>query len=38
MLNKISERFYKWTKGWLVFILFILDGFFAGFLLPSFRA
>jgi hypothetical protein len=34
MLNKISERFYQWAKGWLIVILFILDGFFAGFLLP----
>ena len=34
MLNKISDRFYKWNKGWLIFILFLLDAFFAGFLLP----
>lgn len=34
MLNTISERFYKWTKGWLVLILLVLDGFFSGFLLP----
>lgn len=34
MLNKISERFYKWNKGWLIFVLFLLDGFFGGFLLP----
>ena len=34
MLNKISGRFYQWAKGWLVLVLFILDGFFAGFLLP----
>jgi hypothetical protein len=34
MLNKISVHFYKWTKGWLIFILFLLDGFFSGFLLP----
>ncbi|MBI3162742.1 MAG: hypothetical protein HYZ23_09540, partial [Chloroflexi bacterium] len=34
MLNKISEWFYKSTKGWLIFIFFLLDGFFAGFLLP----
>jgi hypothetical protein len=34
MLNKISDRFYKWTKGWLVLVLLVLDGFFAGFLLP----
>lgn len=34
MLNNISARFYKWTKGWLIFILFLLDAFFSGFLLP----
>lgn len=34
MLNNISERFYKWNKGWLIFVLFLLDGFFSGFLLP----
>ena len=34
MLNNISDRFYKWAKGWLVLVLLVLDGFFAGFLLP----
>jgi len=34
VLKKLSFRFYSWAKGWLVFILFLLDGFFAGFLLP----
>ena len=34
MIYKISQKFYGWAKGWLVFILFLLDGFFAGFLLP----
>jgi hypothetical protein len=34
MLSNLSDRFYNWTKGWLVFVLFLLDGFFAGFLLP----
>ena len=34
MLQNLSDRFYGWAKGWLIFILFILDGFFAGFLLP----
>ena len=34
MLGNLSDRFYKWAKGWLIFVLFILDGFFAGFLLP----
>ncbi len=34
MLNNISQRFYRSTKGWLIFVLFLLDAFFAGFLLP----
>jgi hypothetical protein len=34
MLKNISERFYRWTKGWLIFILFLLDAFFSGFLHP----
>ena len=34
MIQKISQKFYSWAKGWLIFILFLLDGFFAGFLLP----
>ena len=34
MLKNISERFYQWNKGWLIFVLFLLDGFFSGFLLP----
>jgi len=34
MLQTLSDKFYSWSKGWLVFILFLLDGFFAGFLLP----
>jgi hypothetical protein len=34
MLTNLSDRFYKWTKGWLILILFLLDAFFGGFLLP----
>jgi len=34
MLNRLSKRFYQWTKGWLVLVLLVLDGFFSGFLLP----
>lgn len=34
MFINISNRFYSWAKGWLIFVLFLLDGFFAGFLLP----
>ena len=28
MINKISQSFYDWAKGWVIFILFLLDGFF----------
>jgi len=38
MLKNISERFYQWNKGWLIFILFLLDAFFSGFLLPLVQA
>ena len=34
MLQNISNRFYAWTKGWLVLVLLVLDGFFMGFLMP----
>ena len=34
MLQNVSQKFYSWAKGWLIFILFLLDVFFAGFLLP----
>jgi len=34
MFKNISKRFYQWNKGWLIFILFLLDAFFSGFLLP----
>jgi len=34
MLKNLSGQFYKWTKGWLVIVLLILDAFFSGFLLP----
>ncbi|MBE0671238.1 MAG: hypothetical protein IH588_11665 [Anaerolineales bacterium] len=34
MFDNLSNRFYKWAKGWLVLVLLVLDGFFAGFLLP----
>lgn len=34
MFENLSNRFYKWAKGWLVLVLLVLDGFFAGFLLP----
>jgi hypothetical protein len=34
MLQNISDRFYRWNKGWVIFILFLLDAFLGGFLLP----
>jgi hypothetical protein len=34
MFNNLSDRFYKWAKGWLILVLFILNGFFSGFLFP----
>lgn len=34
MFNNLSDHFYKWAKGWLIIILLILYGFFAGFLFP----
>lgn len=34
MFSNLSNHFYKWAKGWLVLVLLVLDGFFAGFLLP----
>jgi hypothetical protein len=34
MLKKISGRFNEWAKGWLVFVLLLLDFFFMGFIMP----
>jgi hypothetical protein len=34
MLKALSDRFYRWAKGWLMIVLLFLDAFFAGFLLP----
>jgi hypothetical protein len=34
VLKNISRRFYQWSKGWLILVLFLLDAFFSGFLLP----
>jgi hypothetical protein len=34
MLQKISNKFHLWAKGWLVFVLMMLDGFFMGFIMP----
>jgi hypothetical protein len=34
MLQKISGRFHAWARGWLVFVLLLLDFFFMGFIMP----
>ena len=34
MFSNLSDRFYKWAKGWLIFVLFLLDALFGGFILP----
>lgn len=34
MMRKLSSRFHSWAKGWLVFLLMLLDGFFMGFVMP----
>ena len=34
MLQNLSNKFYRWAKGWLVLALLALDIFFAGFLMP----
>jgi hypothetical protein len=34
MLRVISDRLYRWTKGWLILVLFLLDALLGGFLLP----
>lgn len=38
MIEKISSRFHAWAKGWLILVLFVLDGFIAGFVLPMAEA
>jgi hypothetical protein len=34
MLNKLSVLFHRWARGWLVIVLFLVYGFFAGYLMP----
>jgi hypothetical protein len=34
MLTELSNKLRGWAKGWLVFILFVLDVAFVGFILP----
>ena len=34
MLTRLSNTLQRWAKGWLVFILFLLDVAFVGFIMP----
>src|SRR3990172_5003926 len=34
MLHRLSNKLRSWAKGWLVFILFLLDVAFVGFIMP----
>ena len=34
MLQYISSRFHAWARGWLVFVMLLLDTFFMGFIMP----
>jgi len=38
MLNKLSDTLKKYAKGWLVLVLFLMDGFFMGYVMPSLGA
>jgi hypothetical protein len=38
MPAKLSETLRKYAKGRLIFVLFLLDGFISGFVLPKFEA
>lgn len=35
MLQKISDKFHAWTKGWLVLVLLALDVFFMALVMPT---
>lgn len=35
MLKRLSDMLHKAAKGWLVFVLFLLDGLFMGLILPA---
>ncbi|MEW5827816.1 MAG: hypothetical protein AB1846_02925 [Chloroflexota bacterium] len=35
MLTRLSETLQKYAKGWLVLILFLLDGLFIGLIMPG---
>jgi len=35
MFNKVSRKLKKFTTGWLIFVLFLLYGFFMGYIMPS---
>jgi hypothetical protein len=34
MITTLSNKLQKYAKGWLIFVLFLLDGAFMGFILP----
>lgn len=34
MLNRISEKFHAWAKGWLVLIMFLADALVMGYVMP----
>jgi hypothetical protein len=38
MLTRLSELLRKYAKGWLIIVLFVLDGLFIGFILPMTEA
>jgi hypothetical protein len=38
MFDKLSNTLKKYAKGWLIFILFLLDGIFMGYVMPSLGA
>ena len=38
MLTRISDTLRKYAKGWLIIILFLLDGLFMGLILPMTEA
>lgn len=38
MLDKLSDRFHRWAKGWLALVLLVVYGFFAGCVMPMMSA
>ncbi len=35
MLTRLSETLHKYAKGWLMLVLFLLDGLFIGLIMPG---